>query len=519
MTDNKTVPTQVVRPLSGSIKSQVVFILLGLVGFTVMGVSWLAINSIDALGKSALDIGKMAAFDQAVINELQDALNLNLRQFVFWKIVPLGILIISAAFGIGTLWSNRLVKPINQLVDNTKRIQTDALPSNFPVEAPGEIGLLATQQAELVECLHLQRQKLQELSVTQAEALTKRTNQLMAAAHLAREATAIQQPEHLMERAVNLVGDRFGYYHVAIFIIDPGGQYAVLRAATGEAGKKMITMGQRLRIGQTSVVGHVASTGRVYTVDDVEIEPIYLRNPLLPETRSEVALPLRVSQRTIGVMDIQSSKAEHFSEDDIQALQTLADQISVTIEKINWHQEYQETLARLQRARGENLPGGSTLVQPTQRFGGFIYDLTGVKAISPGSKPLPADSITTGTPIHLPLKVRGEVVATLDLWSDKENLSVREQNLLDDLGARLSQAIESAQLFEETQVRVRREQIYNRFTANLSRSLDLDALLQQAVKELGQMPNVNDVSIVIGRPVELPDDYCWRAQMKQVSLE
>lgn len=506
MTDNKSVPTQVVRPLSGSIKSQVVFILLGMVFLAVLGMSGLAYNSIDGLGKSALDIGKMAAVDQPVMDELQEALDLNLSQFVFWRIVPLGILVIGAAFGIGTIWSNRLVRSLNQLVENTKRIQAEALPSNFPVDAPGEIGILAAQQAELVERLNLDRQKQQEQAATQAEALTKKTNQLMAATHMVREATAIQQPEHLMERAVNLVGDRFGFYHVAIFLIDPGGQYAVLRAATGEAGKKMMTMGQRLRIGQTSVVGYVASTGRVYTVNDVEMEPIYLRTPLLAETKSEVALPLRMSQRTIGVLDIQSSQAENFSEDDIQALQTLADQISVTIDKMHWYQAYQETLARLQRDRGESQPSVTQLVQPAQRIDGFSYDLTGVKAITLGSKPLPVDAIMTGSPIHLPLRVRGEVVATLDLWSDKENLSVREQNFLDDLGERLSQAIESAQLFEETQVRVRREQIYNRFTANLSRSLDLDALLQQAVRELGQMPDVNEVSIVISRPGELSDD-------------
>jgi putative methionine-R-sulfoxide reductase with GAF domain len=506
MTDNKSVPTQVVRPLSGSIKSQVVFILLGMVFLAMLGMAWLAINSIEGLGKSTLDIGKMAAIDQAVMDELQEALDLTLRQFVFWKIIPLGILVIGVAFGIGTIWSNRLVKPLNQLVENTKAVQAEALPSVFPLEAPGEIGILAAQQAELAQRLNFHRQKQQEQAETLAEALAKRTNQLMAAAHLVREATTIQQPEHWMERAVNLVGDRFGFYHVAIFLIDPGGQYAVLRAATGEVGNKMMTMGQRLRIGQTSVVGYVASTGRVYTVHDVETEPIYLRTPLLSGIRSEVALPLRVNQRTIGVLDIQSNQAENFVEDDIQALQTLADQISVTIDKMFWYQEYQETLARLQRARGENQPGGSHLVQPTPRIDGFIYDLTGVKAITTGSKPLTEEMTTAGAPIHLPLTVRGEVVATLDVWPDKENLSIREQNFLDDLGERLSQAIESAQLFEETQVRVKREQIYNRFTTNLSRSLDLEALLQQAVRELGQMPDVKEVSIVVSRPVELSED-------------
>jgi GAF domain-containing protein len=100
----------------------------------------------------------------------------------------------------------------------------------------------------------------------------------------------------------------------------------------------------------------------------------------------------------------------------------------------------------------------------------------------------------------MPLEVRGEVVAELDLWSEGEALSIQEKNLLDEIRSHVSQAIESSQLFEETQVRVKRERILNQFAANLSKSFDLDALLQQAVRELAQMPNVNEVAILIKPP-------------------
>ncbi len=518
MTESKSVPTQVIRSLSGSIKSQITFMQLAMMVITVLGLSWLGIWSIEALGSSATKIGKMAAVDQAVINELQEAFDSNLRQFVFWRILPLSILLLGVAALVSTLWANKIVKPIHQLVENVRNTQLEALPTNFPIEAPGEIGRLAAEQAALAERLRLHQEKQRELLNTQAEALAKRTGQLMAAAHFAREAVAIQQLEQLMERAVNLLGDRFGYYYVAIFLIDPSGQYVVLRAATGEVGKKMIAMGQRLRIGQSSVVGYVASSGRVYAVQDITLDPLYLRNPLLSDTQSEAALPLRISQQTIGVLDIHSRQAVNFTDDDLQALQTLADQISVTIDKLHWQQEYQETLARLQRARGEIQPGGLHLVRPAQRLDGFLYDLTGVKELSAEDENVPSDVRSKGTPIHLPLKVRGEVVATLDLWSDEKNLSAREQEFLAELGERLSQAIESAQLFEETQVRVRREEIYNRFSANLSRSLDLDALLQQAARELGQLPGVNEVSVVLSQPPE-PSEGAAGGSQKQVPLE
>jgi len=298
-----------------------------------------------------------------------------------------------------------------------------------------------------------------------------------------------------------LIQDRFKYYQVSIFIIDPGGQYAVLRAASGETGRKMLAMNHRLKVVPTSIVGYVASTGLARIVPDVEGDTTYFRNPLLPDTRSEVALPLHISQRTNGVLDIHNNKAEMIDEEDILVLQTLADQISVAIDKAHWFQMYQETLERLELAIGRESFKKFDPLLPSNQVYGFAYDLKGVK---------PLDRIATdnqeeqiqGNLVSLPLSVRGEVIATLDLWSDKETLSAQENGLVEEILARLSQAVESAQLFEDTQVREKRERVLNQFVSSLSRSMDLDALLQQAVKELAKMPNVNEVSIVIQPPDE-----------------
>ena len=521
MTVKKTVQSQDIRPSTGSIRSQYAFLLTGVATIVVLVVAWQAVSSIDSLGRSALDIGKMAAVDQAVMDEIRDAMNQNLRSFVFGRVVPFSILILGVTFVIGMIWTNRIVNPLKQLVENARIIQKEGLSSTvkgtvavedipaYPNEAPGEIGLLAKELMDMVEHLRLRQVILENHSAEQSHILEKRTDQLLAAAHLAREATITHQSEHLMDRSVNLIGDRFGYYHVAIFLIDPSGQYAVLRAASGGAGQKMLAMGHHLKVGdgiehhdgrghrQASIVGYVASTGLVRAVPDVEVDTTYFRNPLLPETRAEIALPLRVSQRMVGVLDVQCQVPGGFAEEDVLVLQTLADQISVAIDKAHWFQQYQETLAKLDLVRREEQPSGRRYQLPIRKIDGFIYDLTGVKPILSGNEANLIEEKPSGTPLHVPLTVRGEVVATLDLWSERDTLSVQEMNLLNEIRLRLSQAIESAQLFEETQVRGRREQIMNQFVTNLSRSLDLDALLQQSVRELAQMPNVNEVSIVI----------------------
>jgi hypothetical protein len=263
----------------------------------------------------------------------------------------------------------------------------------------------------------------------------------------------------------------------------------------------MLAMNHRLKVAQTSIVGSVASTGLTRMVPDVEGDTTYFRNPILPDTRSEVALPLHISQRTIGVLDIHSNKLDFFNEEDIQILQTMADQISTAIDKAHWFQMYQETLERLDLVSGREGSKKFSSWLPSHPMYGFAYDLKGVKPLERAEDANEEEQIP-GKLVSLPLSVRGEVIAELDLWSEKEGLSVQEERLVEEILTRLSQAVESAQLFEDTQVRERRERVLNQFVSNLSKSMDLDALLQQAVKELAKMPNVNEVSIVIQPPDE-----------------
>jgi signal transduction histidine kinase/DNA-binding response OmpR family regulator len=163
------------------------------------------------------------------------------------------------------------------------------------------------------------------------EETQRRATQLAAAAEIARDATAILDVDRLLEETVKLISAQFGFYHASVFLLDEPNEYAVLQAASSAGGQQMLRRGHKLRIGEAGIVGHVAATGEPRIATDVGSDAVFFDNPDLPETRSEMALPLKVRDRVIGVLDVQSTQSAAFAEEDVTALQTMADQLAVAI--------------------------------------------------------------------------------------------------------------------------------------------------------------------------------------------
>ncbi len=164
------------------------------------------------------------------------------------------------------------------------------------------------------------------------EALRRRNEYLAASAEIGRLVTSSLDLKAIFSRAVNLVKERFGYYHAAIFIVEETGFNAVLEEATGEAGEQMKQRKHSLPVGSKSTVGQATETGAAVVINNVALDPIHKPNPLLPETKAEAAIPLRIGSRIIGALDIQSTQVNAFSEDEIAVLQLLADQIAIGID-------------------------------------------------------------------------------------------------------------------------------------------------------------------------------------------
>jgi len=209
--------------------------------------------------------------------------------------------------------------------------------TNSPIldETGKIIGFLSVQQ-------DITDRKLSE------ELLKRRNDYLAASAEIGRLVTSTLDLDTIFTRTVNLISEQFGFYFAAIYDIEEGNLRVTLREAIGEVGEIMKLQKQAVAIGSQSIIGYAAEVGESKIVNDVRNEVLYLANPLLPETQAEAAIPLRVSGRTVGVIDIQSTQTKAFSQDDISVLQSLADQIAIAIDNADSYARSQQLIKELQ---------------------------------------------------------------------------------------------------------------------------------------------------------------------------
>ncbi|HET7376840.1 MAG TPA: GAF domain-containing protein, partial [Anaerolineae bacterium] len=204
--------------------------------------------------------------------------------------------------------------------------------------APLFLGLLAYfagQRQDVLQATYTQLQQvttqLRQQEQTTAVELDRRTEQLRASAEVGRAAASMLDPDKLLHDVVNLIASRFNFYYAAIFLVDSNNEFAVLREATGETGRQLKERNHKLPINGTSMVSTAITTRRPRIALDVGEERIRFANPLLPNTRSEIALPLLAGDRVFGALDVQSTQEAAFDKPGAEVLQTMADQIAVAL--------------------------------------------------------------------------------------------------------------------------------------------------------------------------------------------
>jgi signal transduction histidine kinase/CheY-like chemotaxis protein/putative methionine-R-sulfoxide reductase with GAF domain len=176
------------------------------------------------------------------------------------------------------------------------------------------------------------------------EETKRRANQLETAAEIARHTSATLALDNLLKRAVTMICDRYGYYHASIYLVDSNEKYALLLASTGEAGEKMLQEKHQLLVGSRSIIGYVTESGELLVINDVSKDPIHRPNPLLPLTRSEIGIPLKIGPRVIGALNVQSDLINGFKPEDTSVLQTLADQITVAVDNARSYEIAQQAI-------------------------------------------------------------------------------------------------------------------------------------------------------------------------------
>ena len=384
----------------------------------------------------------------------------------------------------------------------------------FAVRSIAEGFERARRNAQALAKSNQELQASRDVLQVQAGDLGRRARYLEATAEVARNAASMLDQQELLSRAVTLVSEQFGFYHAGIFLLDGTGEYAVLRAASSEGGQRMLEHRHRLRVGQEGIVGYVTGQGQPRIALDVGADAVFFDNPDLPETRSEMALPLRVRGQIIGALDVQSSEPAAFSDEDVAVLQTLADQLAVAISNADLFQQAQESLEAERRAYGEFSRQSWRELLRAQPNLGFLRRERG---ISPAGDVWHAEMETalhTGqtTPggdsterLATPIKVRGHVIGVIDAQrsSDAAGWTREQIALLETLADQVGMALESARLYQEAQRRAARERLASEVTARIRASLDIETVLRNATQEIAQALGLAALDVRLGTDTEV----------------
>jgi GAF domain-containing protein len=310
------------------------------------------------------------------------------------------------------------------------------------------------------------------------EDLEKRALQLQTAADVSRVASSVLDPDALIQQVVNLVQERFDLYYVGLFLVDQMGEWAVLYAGTGEAGQRMLEQEHRLELGSESMIGWCISHQQARIALDVGEEAVRFENPFLPDTRSELALPLISRGEAMGALSIQSVQEAAFSNEDIAVLQTMADQLANAIQNARLFDTQQSASALLgERVRALDLLNelGRRIDESPQVPNLLLWVAGHLPAATqfPGECMVAvefegriygvAEAISLPCQIVAGLQVGGEQIGQLTVaYAQEHEFRTEESALVDEIVRRLSGYIESRRLFEQTQEALRMVEATNR---------------------------------------------------------
>jgi GAF domain-containing protein len=296
--------------------------------------------------------------------------------------------------------------------------------------------------------------------------------------------------EKLLPQITGAISEELGFYHTGIFHLDNHKEYAVLVAANSEGGQRMLARSHRLRVGETGIVGYATRSGEPRIALDVGLDAVYLNNPDLPETHSEIALPLRIGLEIIGALDVQSTKTNAFSQEDVSILSTLADQVSFAFQNARSYHQSLEALQQAQQIAAQLGEQQWSQFLSQQTISGYHYD--GVEA-----KSIQTVTEKNTKSFSIPLILRGTRIGTLKLSATDPSRDWDEDEIAmaQATAERTAYAIESARLLQEAQKRAAKERAIGQISAKISNLVSLENILQTTIQELGSTLPGTDVAI------------------------
>ncbi len=457
----------------------------------------------------------------------------------------------------------QVLKPVGRLTETATAIAGGDLQRTAPAESADEFGVLGRAFNQMTGRLRDLIGSLEQRVADRTADLEQRAVQLTTVAEVGRAATSTLDPGKLVQQTVDLLRERFDLYYAGLFLVDERGEYAVLEAGTGEPGRVMKEQGHKLLVGGESMVGAACAERKAHIALDVGHEAVRFANPLLPDTRSEMALPLVVGGRVLGALDVQSTRPAAFTDEDIAVMQLAADQVAVAVDNAR---KFSSEATLLEAASplfsvSRRLAEVITTDQATQaiidsvaeteadgcavaRFGyspdGEVETITFLGSWSrtgasrfPVGTPLPASASMLPVPmmahflvvpdvleesqmsagmrqalarfgaravVNVPLRVSGQVIGVVIVQRATPGpFSPVSLRLYETLVEQAAVVLERARLVEETQQRAAQEQWLSHVSDQMQRAGDMGSLLQIAADEVNRALGGSRAYVQLGR--------------------
>lgn len=430
--------------------------------------------------------------------------------------VVLGIFVLTSIITVN--FANNLLAPLASLTRAAEEMAKGSLDARAEVTEQNEFGRLAatlnsmaselkgaigTLESRVAERTKEAQQRSLELENAN-EQIRRRAAQFEALAQVARSITSVRDLQQLLPQVTTMISGNYGFYHVGVFLLDEANEYAVLAAANSEGGQRMLARGHRLRVGEEGIVGNVAATGEPRIALDVGKDAVFFNNPDLPETHSEMALPLKSGDRIIGALDVQSRETGAFTNEDVQTLSLLADQVSLAIENARLFENSNRALADLQMVMRQSTREAWKRLPKQQRLLGYRYNAMGASPLrepvnlAETGKGRAKDRGAESGSVVVPIELRGEVIGNLVVQSPGGSGKWNEDqlDLIRAVAERVALSAENARLFEETTLRAERERLVSEITGKIRSHTDPQAMIETALNELRDALGASRVEIV-----------------------
>lgn len=426
---------------------------------------------------------------------------------------------IVVAIFISLMVTRSISLPIRDLADTATQIASGNRALRVNEASRDEIGVLGRAFNSMTAQLNSLISGLEQRVAERTLQLEERSSYLEASSQVSQATTSILDLNQLFNEAVELIRRRFGLYYVGIFLADEANQWAVLQAGTGEAGQAMLRRKHRLPIGSASMIGWCIANNRARIAQIAEEDSVRLATPELPLTRSEAAIPLRSRGRVIGAITVQSDRPNAFNETALAVLQSMADQLAIAIDNARFFEESRQALEAERRAYGiKTATAWMNWLQPHRRlsFRGSTLGVTPTeepwseamrRAFHEGRTVISNSEFNEsgkehGSLLAMPIKVRGKAIAVIQIRKtqshEKARWSKMEIEALEKVCDQLGLALDSARLYAETQQQADQERLISEITNRIRATLDLDTMLQTAVREIRQALKLAEVEIRLG---------------------